>query len=79
MKNEVSHRVKGERNILHTLKGKDANWIGRIVRRNRLLKHVLEGEEEGRMEVKGRLGGRCRQLMAALNPYRTNVENRVSS
>jgi hypothetical protein len=34
----VLHRVKEERNILHTIKRRKANWIGHILRRNYLLK-----------------------------------------
>jgi hypothetical protein len=34
--NEVLHRVKEERNILHTIKRK-ANWIGHILHRNSIL------------------------------------------
>jgi hypothetical protein len=33
-KEEVLHRVKEERNILHTIKRRKANWIGHILRRN---------------------------------------------
>jgi hypothetical protein len=40
---EVLHRVKEKRNILHTIKIRKANWIGHILRRNCLLKHVIEG------------------------------------
>jgi hypothetical protein len=40
---EVLHRVKEERNIVHTVKRRKANWIGHILRRNCLLKHVTEG------------------------------------
>jgi hypothetical protein len=36
---EVLHRVKEERNIVHTIKIRNANWIGHILRRNRLLEH----------------------------------------
>jgi hypothetical protein len=50
---EVSHRVK-ERNMLHTIKRKKANWISHILRRNCLLKHITEGEIEGGIEVTGR-------------------------
>jgi hypothetical protein len=39
---EVLHRVKEERNIIHTVNR--ANWIGHILRRNCLLKHVVEEE-----------------------------------
>jgi hypothetical protein len=41
---EVLHRVKEERNILHKTKGRKTNWIGHILRRNRHLKHVTEGK-----------------------------------
>jgi hypothetical protein len=40
---EVLHRVKEERGMLHTVKRSKANWIGHIWRRNRLLKHSIEG------------------------------------
>ena len=39
---EVLHRVKEERNILHTIKRKKANWIGHILRKNCLLKQLLK-------------------------------------
>jgi hypothetical protein len=42
-----------ERNILHTIKRKKANWIGHILLRNCLLKHVIEGKIEDRLEVTG--------------------------
>jgi hypothetical protein len=44
---EVLHRVKGERSILRTVKRRKANWIGHILRRNCLLKHVTEAKVEG--------------------------------
>jgi hypothetical protein len=40
---EVLQRVKEERNIVHTIKRK-ANLSGHILRRNCLLKHVIEGK-----------------------------------
>ena len=60
---EVLHRVKEERNILHTIKRRKANWIGHILRRNYLLKHVIEGKLEGRIEMTGRRGRRRKQLL----------------
>jgi replicative superfamily II helicase len=60
---EVLQRVKEERNILHTIKRRKANWIGHILRRNCLLKHVIEVKLEGRIEVKGRRGRRRKQLL----------------
>ena len=45
MRNEaVLHRVKKERNVLHTVKGRKVDWIGHILRRNWRLKHVIEGK-----------------------------------
>ena len=52
---EMLQRVKGERNAVQTVKRRKANWIGHILRRNCLLRHVIGGKIEGRIEVKGRL------------------------
>ena len=41
---EALHRIKEERYILHTLKGRKAKWIAHILHRNCLLKHVVEGK-----------------------------------
>jgi len=41
---EVLHRVKEERNILHTIKRRRANWIGHILHRSCLLKHSIKGQ-----------------------------------
>jgi hypothetical protein len=49
VRNEVLHRIKEERNFLHTIKRRKANWIGHILRRHCLLKHVIEGKLEGRI------------------------------
>jgi hypothetical protein len=44
VKNEaILHRVKGERNILHTAQRRKATWIGHILHWNFPLKHVIEG------------------------------------
>jgi hypothetical protein len=67
---EVLHRVKEERNILHTIKRRKANWIGHILRRNCLLKHVIEGKLEGRIEMTERLGRRRKQLLDDLKGKR---------
>jgi hypothetical protein len=62
VKNEaVLHRVE-EKNILRTIKRRKADWIGHILRRNCLLKDVIEGNIEGRTKVTGRQGRRCKQL-----------------
>jgi hypothetical protein len=59
----VLHRVKEQRNILHTGNRRKANWIGDIFRRNCLLKCVIEVKAEGRIEVTGRRGRRGEQLL----------------
>jgi hypothetical protein len=51
---EVLHRVKEKRNILHTIKTRKTNRIGQILGRKCLLKNVIEGKIEGRIEVRGR-------------------------
>jgi hypothetical protein len=43
---EVLHRVEEESNILHTIKRRQANWIGHIWRCNCLLEHVIERKTE---------------------------------
>ena len=48
MKNgEVLQRVEEERNILHTIKSRKTDWISHTLRRNCLLRHVVEGKIEG--------------------------------
>jgi hypothetical protein len=49
---EVLQRVKEERNIVHTIKRRKADWIGHILCRNCFLKHVIEGKLEGRIEMR---------------------------
>jgi hypothetical protein len=68
---EVLHRVKKERNILHKIKIRKVNWIGHILRRNCLLKHVIEGKIEGRVEMTGRRGRRRKQLLDDLKEKRS--------
>jgi hypothetical protein len=36
--------IKEQRNILHEIRKRKANWIGHILRRNRLLRQVIEGK-----------------------------------
>jgi hypothetical protein len=55
VKNEVLHRVKEEMNILHTSTiRRKAKWIGHILPRNCLLKHVIEGKIERRIRRDGK-------------------------
>ena len=48
---EVLLRVNDQRNILHEIRKRKANWIGHILLRNCLLKQVIEGKIKGEMEV----------------------------
>jgi hypothetical protein len=50
------------------MKRRKANWIGHILRRNCLLKHVIEGKLERRIEMMGRRRRRRKQLLDALMP-----------
>jgi hypothetical protein len=59
---EVLLRVSEQRNILHEIRKRKANWIGHILRRNCLLK-VIEGKIKGRIEVTRRRGRRRKQLL----------------
>ena len=44
---EVLLRVKEQRNILHEIRKRKANWIGHILHRNCLLQRVIEGKIKG--------------------------------
>ena len=44
---KLSLRVKEQRNILHEISKRKANWIGHILRRNCLLKRVIEVKIKG--------------------------------
>ena len=46
VRNEVLDTVKEERNIIHKVKRRKANWIGHILRRNCILKHIIERKKE---------------------------------
>jgi hypothetical protein len=63
-------RVKEQRNILHEIHKRKANWIGHILRRNCLLQWVIEGKIQGRIEVTGRQGRRRRKLLDDLKERR---------
>ena len=67
---EVLLRVKEQRNILHKIRKRKANWIGHILRRNYLLQRVIEGKIQGGIEVTGRQGRRRRKLLDDLEERR---------
>ena len=60
---DVLLRVKEQRNILHEIRKRKANWIGHILRRNCLLHRVIEGKIKGGIEVRGSRGRKRRKLL----------------
>jgi len=70
VRNELLPRGKEERNIIHTIKERDSNWTGHILRRNCLPKHLIEVEIEGRIAVTVKRGRRQKQLLD--NPKKTD-------
>jgi hypothetical protein len=60
---EVLLSVKEQRNILHEISKRKANWIGHILCRNCLVRQVIEEKVQGGIEVTGRRGRRHRKLL----------------
>jgi len=67
---EVLLRVNEQRNILHEIRKRKANWIGHILLRNCRLKQVIEGKIKGEMEVARRRGRRRKKLLDDLKDRR---------
>jgi hypothetical protein len=67
---DVLLRVKEQRNILHEIRKRMANWIDHILRINCLLQRVIEGKIKGGIEVTGRQGRRRRNLLDDLKERR---------
>ena len=49
---EVLLRVSEQRNILHEIRKRKANWICHILSRNCLLKQVIEGKIKGEKKTR---------------------------
>src|SRR5215471_15124186 len=67
---EALLRVKEQRNILHEIRKRKANWIGHILRRNCLLQQVIEGKIQGQIEVIRKRGRRRKKLLDDLKDRR---------
>jgi hypothetical protein len=67
---EVLLTVNEQRNILHEISKRKANWIGHILRRNCLLQRVTEGKIQVEIEVTGRQGRRRTNLLDDLKGRR---------
>ena len=63
-------RVNEQRNILHEIRKRKANWIGHVLRRNCLLQQVIEGKIKGQIEVTRRWGRRRKKLLDDLKDGR---------
>ena len=64
------HSVKEDRSIISTIKRREGDWIGHILRGNCFLKHVVEGKIEGTVEVTGRRRRRRKQPLEDLKETR---------
>jgi hypothetical protein len=67
---DVLLQVKEQRNILHEIRIRKANWIGHVLRRNCILQRVIEGKIQGGIEVTGRQGRRHRKPLNDLKERR---------
>ena len=67
---EVLLRVNEQRNILREIRKRQANWISHILRRNCLLKQVIEGKIKGETDVTRRRGRRRTKLLDDLKDRR---------
>ena len=67
---EVLLRDNEQRNILHEIIKRKTNWIGHILRRNCLLKQVIEGKIKGQIEVTRRRRTRLKKFLDDLKGRR---------
>ena len=67
---EVLLGVNEQRNILHEVSKRKANWIGHILRKNCLPQQFIEGKIKGGIKVTGRRGRRRRKLLDELKEMR---------
>jgi hypothetical protein len=68
----VDFILRIEVKLLHDISSRKrkANWIGHILRRNCLLKQVIEGKIKGEVEVTRRRGRRLKKLLDDLKDRR---------
>ena len=66
----MSLRVNEQRNILHEVRKRKANWIGHILRGKCLLQQVIEGKIMWQIEVTRRRGRRRKKLLDDLTDRR---------
>jgi hypothetical protein len=71
----VLQRIKEERNILRTIKRRKADCIGHSLRRNGVLKHIIQGKVERRIKGAGRWRRRREQLLGYLKERILEIES----
>jgi len=76
VRNDLLLRGKEESNIIRTIKGRECNWTGHILRRNCLPKYLIEGAIE-RIVVTVKRERRRKQLLD--NPKKTNNVERQTT
>ena len=67
---EALLQVIEQKNILHAIRKRKANWIGQFLRRNCLLKQVIEEKIKGEIKVTRRQGRRRKKLLDDLKDRR---------
>ena len=67
---EVLLQVNEQRNILHAIRKRKANWTGHILRRNCLLKQIIEGKIKEEIELTRRQERRLKKLLDDLKNSR---------
>src|ERR1043165_5968481 len=73
----MSRRVEEKRSLITTLRERQKNWIGHILRGDSLLRDIIEGRMEGK-----RTRGRPRQMMLGgirRTEGKSTAENRMAS
>ena len=71
---EVLLRVNEQSNILHEIRKRKANWTSHILRRNWLVKQIIEGKIKGQIEVTRRRGRRRKKLLDDLKYRRGHCQ-----
>jgi hypothetical protein len=71
----VVQRTKENRNILHTIKRRNAKWFGHFLYTICHLKHVTEEKLKGKIEVVKRRGRRYKHLLEEPNQKLLETEN----
>ena len=56
--------------VLHEIRKRKASWIGHILRRNCLVKQIIEGKIKGQIEATRRQGRRRKKLLDDLKDRR---------